>query len=407
MMKTDAAHSDKIRYRLVWNHARRLNKRGEGLVQVECQQAGRRIYFSTGIYLEPGHWEHGRVVDHELANDLNVILRRMRIDIERVELDFLKRDIRVTLPMLREAVKANTTPTAQLVDFGREVIQQSDRREVTKQSYRTLFNEIEAWRRGVRVDEVDYQFIVKYDQHLKDKQVAHNTRVGRLRLLRAVLNEAVKRDLIARNPFDRYHVEGMTNRRGFLTDDDVGRLRQLDHLNRKQRQVRDCFLFCCYTGLRFGDLRRLRTEHITQDGWIRMKMQKTGERVAIPYRELFDGRAAALLTSYGGDPCKLTRRLGDNSVVNRTLKDLLHMAGVLTTFRVTFHTSRHTFASLLLQDGVPMTTVQKLLGHKRATTTEIYAEVTDDTILSDLRRLSEPSKPQPRKRPKGKDMFHN
>ena len=398
MTKTEPTHTDKIRYRLVWNHARRLNKRGEGLVQVECQQGRRRVYFSTGVYLEPGHWERGMVVDHELANDLNVILRRTRIDIERVELDFLKRDIRVTLPMLKEAVNANTTPTAQLVDFGRTVIDQSDRREVTKQSYRTMLNDIAQWRKGVRVDEVDYQFIVKYDQLLKDRRVAHNTRVGRLRLLRAVLNEAVKRDLIARNPFDRYHVEGMTSRRGFLTDDDVGRLRRLDHLNRKQRQVRDCFLFCCYTGLRFGDLRRLRTVHISGDGWIRMKMQKTGEHVAIPYRELFDGRAADMLASYGGDPYKMTRRLGDNSLVNRTLKDLLQMAGVLTTFRVTFHTSRHTFASLLLQDGVPMTTVQKLLGHKRATTTEIYAEVTDDTILSDLRRLNEPSKPQCRKR---------
>lgn len=398
MTKTEPTHTDKIRYRLVWNHARRLNKRGEGLVQVECQQGRRLVYFSTGVYLEPGHWERGMVVDHELANDLNVILRRTRIDIERVELDFLKRDIRVTLPMLKEAVNANTTPTAQLVDFGRTVIDQSDRREVTKQSYRTMLNDIAQWRKGVRVDEVDYQFIVKYDQLLKDRRVAHNTRVGRLRLLRAVLNEAVKRDLIARNPFDRYHVEGMTSRRGFLTDDDVGRLRRLDHLNRKQRQVRDCFLFCCYTGLRFGDLRRLRTVHISGDGWIRMEMQKTGEHVAIPYRELFDGRAADMLASYGGDPYKMTRRLGDNSLVNRTLKDLLQMAGVLTTFRVTFHTSRHTFASLLLQDGVPMTTVQKLLGHKRATTTEIYAEVTDDTILSDLRRLNEPSKPQCRKR---------
>ena len=125
-------------------------------------------------------------------------------------------------------------------------------------------------------------------------------------------------------------------------------------------------------------------------------MQKTGEHVAIPYRELFDGRAAEMLASYGGDPYKMARRLGDNSLVNRTLKDLLQMAGVLTTFRVTFHTSRHTFASLLLQDGVPMTTVQKLLGHKRATTTEIYAEVTDDTILCDLSRLA--GKPQSRKR---------
>lgn len=394
-MKIDTKHTDKIRYRLVWNHARRLNKRGEGLVQVECQQGSKRIYFSTGIYMEPGQLENGRVVDHELANDLNVILRRMRIDIERIELDFLKRDIRVTLPMMKEAMKANSTPTAQLVDFGRTVIQQSSRREVTKQSYRTMLNDIDQWRHGVRVDEVDYQFIVKYDQLLKDRRVAHNTRVGRLRLLRAVLNEAVKRDLIVRNPFDRYHVEGMTSRHGFLTDDDVGKLQRMDNLNRKQRQVRDCFLFCCYTGLRFGDLRRLRTDHISEDGWIRMTMQKTGERVAIPYRDLFDGRAAAMLAAYGGDPYKMTRRLGDNSQVNRTLKDLLQMAGVLTDFRVTFHTSRHTFASLLLQDGVPMTTVQKLLGHKRSTTTEIYAEVTERTIEKDVKRLS---KPNPRKR---------
>ena len=396
MTKTEPTHTDKIRYRLVWNHARRLNKRGEGLVQVECQQGRRRVYFSTGVYLEPGHWERGMVVDHELANDLNVILRRTRIDIERVELDFLKRDIRVTLPMLKEAVKANTTPTAQLVDFGRTVIDQSDRREVTKQSYRTMLNDIAQWRKGVRVDEVDYQFIVKYDQLLKDRRVAHNTRVGRLRLLRAVLNEAVKRDLIARNPFDRYHVEGMTSRRGFLTDDDVGRLRRLDHLNRKQRQVRDCFLFCCYTGLRFGDLRRLRTVHISGDGWIRMEMQKTGEHVAIPYRELFDGRAADMLASYGGDPYKMTRRLGDNSLVNRTLKDLLQMAGILTTFRVTFHTSRHTFASLLLEEGVPVTTVQRMLGHTKVQTTQIYAEVTERTIEKDVRRLT--GKPQRRKR---------
>lgn len=388
MVKTDTLRTDKIRYRLVWNHARRLNKHGEGLVQVECQQQSRRVYFSTGIYLEPGHWENGMVVDHELANSLNVLLRRMRIDIERVELDFLKRDIRVTLPMLKEAVKANTTPTAQLVDFGRTVIQQSDRREVTKQSYRTMLNDIDHWRRGVRVDEVDYQFIVKYDQLLKDRHVAHNTRIGRLRLLRAVLNEAVKRDLIARNPFDRYHVEGMTNRRGFLSDDDVGLLRRLEGLTRKQRQVRDCFLFCCYTGLRFGDLRRLTREHISNDGWIRMTMHKTGEKVAIPFAKLFDGRASQLLEQYGGDPRKMTRSLGENSKVNRTLKDLLQMAGVLTTFRVTFHTSRHTFASLLLEDGAPLTTVHKLLGHKRSATTEIYAEVTEQTIAKDVERLS-------------------
>ena len=68
---------EKIRYRLVFNRARRLNRRGEGLVQIECQQGKRRIYFSTGVYLEPKYWRDGMVVEHELSNDLNIILRRM------------------------------------------------------------------------------------------------------------------------------------------------------------------------------------------------------------------------------------------------------------------------------------------------------------------------------------------
>lgn len=373
---------EKIRYRLVFNRAGRLNRRGEGLVQIECQQAGHRIYFSTGIHLEPRYWHDGQVVGHELATQLNVLLRRRRIDIERIELDFMLRDVRVTLQTLRDAVKEQTTPTAQLVDFGRKVIEQSERRDVTKANYRTLFNDLERFRRGVRVDEVDYQYVVKYDLYLKDSGVGHNTRVGRLRLLRAVLNEAVRRDLIARNPFDRYHVEGMTSRKGFLTFQHLDALEQMALTGREQT-VRDCFLFCCYTGLRFSDLRALRAEHL-KDGWIRITMQKTSHKVSIPYRRLFDGRAQTILDRYGGDPQAMTATLPGNSQVNRTLKDLMQRARIRTGDRITFHTSRHTFASLLLQRGVPVTTVQRLLGHTKVQTTQIYAEVTESTIEADL-----------------------
>lgn len=98
---------EKIRYRLVFNRSGRLNRKGEGLVQVECQQGRRRIYFSTKVYLEPRYWRDGMVVDHELATDLNIILRRMRIDIERVELDFMKRHTFASL-LLEEGVPVTT-----------------------------------------------------------------------------------------------------------------------------------------------------------------------------------------------------------------------------------------------------------------------------------------------------------
>ena len=381
---------------MVFNRARRLNRRGEGLVQIECQQGKRRIYFSTGVYLEPKYWRDGMVVEHELSNDLNIILRRMKIDLERVELDFMKRDVKVTLPMLREAVKTKTAPSAKLTDFGRAVISQSDRRDVTKANYRTLFNDLDKFRRGVRVDEADYAFIERYDIYLKDSGVQHNTRVGRLRLLRAVLNEAVKRDMLSRNPFDRYHVQGMTSRHGYLQDGDVMSLERLS-LKGRELIVRDAFLFCCYTGLRYSDLLALRTEDI-HDGWIRIVMQKTKQRVAIPYAKLFEGRCISLLQRYGNTIERLTSKLPTNSQVNSTLRDLLRKACINTDFRVTFHTSRHTFASLLLEEGVPVTTVQRMLGHTKVQTTQIYAEVTEQTIEKDVSRMTGKSKNRNRKK---------
>jgi len=376
---------EKIRYRLVFNRSRRLNRKGEGLVQIECQQGVRRIYFSTKVYLEPCYWRDGMVVDHELATDLNVILRRQRIDIERVELDFMKRDIRVTLPMLREAVKSKTAPSAKLTDFGRNVISHSDRRDVTKANYRTLLNDIDRFRRGIRVDECDYSFIEKYDLYLKDCGVQHNTRISRLRLLRAVLNEAVKRDMLARNPFERYRVEGMTSRHGFLGDGDITKLEKLTNLSDRETIVRDAFLFCCFTGLRWSDFLALEPSCF-KNGWIRITMQKTNLPVSIPYTRLFEGRAQKLLERYDGDIRKMNSRLPANSQVNSTIRDLLRKACINVDFRVTFHTSRHTFASLLLEEGVPVTTVQRMLGHTKVQTTQIYAEVTERTIEKDISR---------------------
>ena len=125
-------------------------------------------------------------------------------------------------------------------------------------------------------------------------------------------------------------------------------------------------------------------------------MQKTGQPVAIPYTRLFEGRAQLMLDRYGGDIRCMNSHLPTNSQVNSTLRDLLRKACLNLDFRVTFHTSRHTFASLLLEEGVPVTTVQRMLGHTKVATTQIYAEVTEQTIEKDVRRLA--GKPQRRKR---------
>lgn len=359
----------KIRYRLTWNRSGRLNRRGEGLIQIECQQQQRRVYFSTHVYVRPGHFEGGMVVGLPTAEPLNYALYTMVRDVEQVELEYIKRGVRVTLPMLKEAVLSKVSPGAKLSDFGREVVEHSDRKKMTRNNYRTLLNNLERFCHGALVTDVDYQFVCRYDRWLQEQGVAQNTRVSRLRLLRALMAEARRRDLIGSNPFDRFKMQQMVSKKGFLTTKQVHQLERMTLTGREQL-VRDGFLLAVYTGLRFSDIVSLREEHL-QDGWIVKPMVKTGFTVEIPYTELFDGRAARLMSRYGTVE-RLTRRLGTNATVNQTLHVILSRIGA--DKRLTFHSARHTFATLLGQRGVDMQTIQQLLGHQKIQTTKIYNE---------------------------------
>lgn len=365
----------KIRYRLVWNHARRLNRRGEGLIQIEAQQGRRRRYFSTRTYCRPDEWRDGWLTGTTDDTARNYALRRMMWEVEQVELEYLKRGQRVTLPMLSEAVRTNVNPAARLRDFGLAMLQDGDRKELTRANYRTLLNDIDRFRPNTYLTDVDYQWVMQYDAYLKQSAVAHNTRVSRLRMLRALMNEAQRRDLTFCDPFRRIKIEQMEAKHGYLTATQLRSLERLKLTGRTDR-CRDLFLIGCYTGLRYSDIKTLRQTDIDRDGWIRKQTQKTGITVEIPTRILFDGRFERLQAKYQGDIGNLCKQTPTNSDANRLLHPLFQRIGA--TDKATFHTSRHTFATLLGMKGVPLETVQRLLGHTTPQMTAIYNEAKAD-----------------------------
>ena len=373
---------NKIRYRLVFNRARRLNKRGEGLIEIECSQQNRRIYFTTHTYVKPENFKHGSVIGTPNADSLNYALCLMMHDVEMVELEYIKKGVEVHLPMLREAVRSHISPAAKLTDFGTQVVEQSERKNLTKLNYQTLLNNIERFRKGTLVTDIDYQFLVSYDKWLRESGIAHNTRISRLRLLRALLNEAKKRDIIHTNPFDRFRIQQMVSKKGFLTVEQVHKLEKMV-LKGQEDKVRDAFLIGCYTGLRFSDIVTLRNEHF-KDGWLTKKMAKTGFIVEIPIAELFSGKMLQLIDKYNGNIERISKTLGSNSSVNKTLRGILDR--IKADPKITFHSSRHTFATLLSQSGVQITTIQKLLGHQKLQTTQIYSEVDRKAITNDLKK---------------------
>ncbi len=373
---------NKISYKLVFNRSRRLNQRGEGLIQIECCQQKRRIYFSTHVYVKPENFKHGSVIETPNADSLNYVLYQMIQEVELVELEYIKKGVEVHLPMLREAVRSHISPAAKLADFGMQVVEQSERKDLTKLNYKTLLNNLERFRKGTLITDIDYQFIVAYDKWLRESGIAHNTRISRLRLLRALLNEARKRDIISNNPFDRYRIQQMVSKKGFLTIEQLHKLEKMP-LKRYEDKVRDAFLIGCYTGLRFSDIVSLRNEHIAK-GWLTKKMAKTGFIVEIPIAELFAGKMIQLIDKYDGNIERVTKALSNNSSVNKTLRNILDRLKV--DQKITFHSSRHTFATHLGQSGVQMTTIQKLLGHQKLQTTQIYSEVDRKAITNDLKK---------------------
>lgn len=373
---------NKIRYKLVFNRSGRLNYRGEGLIQIECSKFDKKIYFSTHTYVMPYQFVHGIVVNHYNQDGLNYALYRMIQEIEQVELEYIKKGVDVHLLLLKDAVRSHISPAAKLSEFGMEVVSQSERKKSTLLNYKTLLNNLEQFHKGSTLTDIDYSFITSYDKWLRDSGVSHNTRVGRLRLLRALLNEAKKRDMITVNPFDRFRIQQMVSKKGYLTSEQIRKIESMS-LKGSEDKARDSFLIGCYTGLRYSDIISLRNENI-KNGWITKKMVKTGFVVEIPIKDLFDGKMVTLIEKYGGDIEKLTKSISDNATTNKMLRRILDKIGADP--KITFHSSRHTFATLLGQKGVQLTTIQKLLGHQKLQTTQIYSEVDRKSIERDIKR---------------------
>ena len=380
---------DKIKYRLVYNRKKQLNKQGTALVQVEASLNQRKVYFKTNIYLKPEHWDKrtSQVIVHPQANDLNAMLFEFVLHLQGVELALWKRGVPATLSLLKDAMKKNRPVNVTFPVFAKEYVTHSDRRESTKENLYTTITVLQEFRPGLDFKDITYTFLKDFEVYLREKGNGINTVAKHLRQLRTLVNEAINQGYIHADayPFRKFKIKQEKGRHEFLTPDELRKLENLEINDRKLRHVLDAFLFCCYVGLRYSDFCQLTPANfirVNGKRWLHFKSIKTGIELRLPLHLLFEGKALAILDRY----C-ITEfaSLGSNSEVNKCLAQITMMARIKK--HVTYHTARHTCATLLIHQGVPITTVQKLLGHTSVKTTEIYSEILSSTILRDLKAI--------------------
>ncbi|MEO5975956.1 MAG: site-specific integrase [Chryseolinea sp.] len=241
---------------------------------------------------------------------------------------------------------------------------------LTFERYATSFRHTESfmlWKykiKDINVKELKYEFIADYEFWLKSvRKCDHNTSMKYLSNFKKIVHICIKNGWLGRDPFVGFKLAKREIERPFLVEDELNRIIRKDFLMPRLKQVRDIFIFCCYTGLAYADVEKLTRDEVTIgiDGekWIWTSRQKTDSATRVPLLP----PALEILDRYKDDPqCAVKGRLLpvlSNQKMNNYLKEISDACEI--TKKMTFHTARHTFATTVtLTNGVPIETVSKM-----------------------------------------------
>ena len=365
----------KIRYRLCWNYAGKLNKNGLAPIALECRQGTKKMYLTSNVLISKDQWGKGMVVNHDNAEKLTTYLTHWRNEIEEIELDALLKGKHLTLFQLKTAVKTGVRSNATIREFSNSVIKGSSRKKNTQRSYDYLCNEIEKDFGRLTLDDITHDWIEKYRAKLREMKLSENTIKGRLKALRCLVNEALKRNLITDDPFKFITIGNMTARVGYLEAEEIQKLEELE-LCGLEEKTRDLFLLACFCGLRWGDLSTLE-EATIEDGILSKKIHKTNFWVHIPIETLFWGKGKKIIDKYPN--ITDLSHCCSNTTANRVLKDLSKQAGIQK--RIYMHIGRKSCSNMLNQMGMSLQDISIILGHRDTRTTSKHYVFDDCTRL--------------------------
>lgn len=252
-------------------------------------------------------------------------------------------------------------------------------------SIRSVKRALHMFRPDVRLSEIDKQFCLDlidwlrntYRHRLTGKPVSARTADTYCQTFRTMLNEAVREGLIGKNPWNRLEttekIKKPESKREYLTIDEIRSMIAADCPN---ALVKRAYLFSCFTGLRISDVRNLKwgdVYHENGQTFVSVVMKKTTKPLYIP----LSGQALKWMPEQDG--CESGDHVFGNLVnygnVNENLKKWAEAAGIRK--HISYHTSRHSFATMMLTLGADLYTVSKLLGHSSVRHTQIYARIID------------------------------
>jgi integrase len=246
--------------------------------------------------------------------------------------------------------------------------------------------------RDIPLENIDDRFLEGFKEYLLNCQTRKGMRLEKLHRnsslsyfnkVRAALREAYQNRMIKENPALRIKsVKGEETHRQFLTYEELQKLAKTDC---ELPLMKKAFLFSCLTGLRWSDVKALTWEKISyseSDGWsIQFTQKKTKGAELLPISE----QAIEILGEKANPSEEIFKNLEYNAWNNIKLRNWVLDAGI--NKKISYHCSRHTYATWLLSEDTDIYTVSKLLGHRNLKTTQVYAQLIDKKKIAAANRL--------------------
>ena len=380
----------------------RKDKNGMSPIMMIIGANGERAEFQTGRKVALENWDYGKQQVKGKTTEaklLNAYLNQLRNKVYLKEIELMQRGYLITARILRDAVidkiealnektlfqvfTEHNEEQKKLVGKGVSkatyfISEYTDRllKEYVKQKYK---------REDLYLRELNLSFIQSFHTFLKiDKGMAQNSSTKHLKLLKKIANMAVANSYMTYNPFATYKVEREPVEIDFLDEEELRKIINFDTPLPRLERAKDMFLFGCFTGLSYIDIKTLAPEHFEKDGtgriWIKKRRVKTGVLSRIPLLPI----AKQILDKYKSGEKLLP--IQDPADINKYLKDIAILCGIKK--RITFHTSRHTFASTVtLANNISLEVVSKMLGHTNTRMTNHYAKLIDKCIGEQMDKL--------------------
>jgi integrase/recombinase XerD len=241
--------------------------------------------------------------------------------------------------------------------------------------------------KDIKLKTLRSSFLEHYEYFLKtEKKLQQSTLNKAIQRFRRVITYAISEDYLDKDPFMLYKAKRVKKEVLFLSPEELKKLEETDFKIKRIQQIKDMFVFCCYTGLGFTEMKNLKKSDITKefDGglWLNVRRMKTSRSYKVPLLP----KAKKIMKAYDAEGDYVFPKIS-NANFNAYLKEIADILGI--EFNLTHHIARKTFAStVLLYNNVPIEVVSKLLGHSKIQTTQdSYGQIVEKRISEEMEKL--------------------